>query len=139
MQNTLEMIPDAGIPAHPAFLRRVLLLDAATCFATGLAMTFGTAALSGLTLLPEDLLRGAGVSLFPIALFMAAVALRRPIPAAGVWLIILGNIGWVAGSLYLLSGAVAFNALGAAFVAMQAFAVAGLAALEVLGVRRLTA
>lgn len=139
MQKTLEMTNDASLFAHPLFLRRVLLLDAATCLVTGLAMTLGAGVVSGLTLLPEDVLRGAGASLFPIALFMAVVALRRPVPAAGVWLIVLGNIGWVAGSLYLLTGAVPFNALGAAFVAMQAFAVAGLAALEIAGVRRLTA
>ncbi len=139
MQTTFETTNGAGFLSHPLFLRRVLLLDAATCLAAGLAMTLGAGILSGLTLLPEYLLRGAGGSLFPIALFMAVVALRRPVPAMAVWLIILGNIGWIAGSLYLLTGAVGFNALGAAFVAMQASAVAVLTTLELLGVRRLAA
>jgi hypothetical protein len=84
-------------------------------------------------------LRGAGASLFPIALFMALVAMRRPIPVAGVWLVIAGNVGWVLGSLVLLGGGAAFNALGAAFIGVQALAVAALAALELVGLRRFAA
>jgi hypothetical protein len=132
------MRPNTSVFSHPLFLRRVLLLDAATCVATGLAMTAGAALISELTELSASLLRGAGASLFPIALFMAMVATRSPISIAGVWLVIVGNVGWVLGSLALLGGGVAFNALGGVFIAVQAVAVALLAGLELVGVRRVS-
>jgi hypothetical protein len=52
--------------------------------------------------------------------------------------VIFGNIGWVAGSLWLLfSGSVAPNDLGRAFILAQALGVAILAQLEIMGIRRL--
>ncbi|MBY0511797.1 MAG: hypothetical protein K2P94_16785 [Rhodospirillaceae bacterium] len=137
MQNTTAATAHiGGLFSHPLFLRRILLLDAAICVATGLVMATGAATVSQLTQLPSALLSVAGASLFPIALFMALVATRRPIPSAGAWLVILGNAGWVIGSLALLTGTVPFNALGAAFVLTQALAVAGLAVLETIAVRK---
>jgi hypothetical protein len=41
----------------PKFLRIVLLIDAATCAATGLLMTLGGDMLARLTAVPEPLLR----------------------------------------------------------------------------------
>lgn len=137
MQTATTMNANTSLFTHPQFLRRVLLLDALTCVATGLAMTLGVDLTTQLTALPAGLLTTAGASLFPIALFMAWVATRKPIPAAGVWLVILGNVGWVFGSLALLTGWAPFNTLGAGFVTMQALAVAGLAALEFVGLRRI--
>jgi hypothetical protein len=136
MQSATAMRPNTSLFSHPLFLRRVLLLDAATCLVTGLAMMAVAGVISGFTELPVGLLRSAGASLFPIALFMAVVAMRRPIPVAGVWLVIVGNVGWVLGSLVLLGGGAAFNALGAAFITVQALAVVALAGLELVGVRR---
>jgi hypothetical protein len=123
---------------HPRFLRNVLFVDAATCVATGVLMCFGASVVSGVTRLPEALLFGAGLSLFPIAAFIVLVAAsRRPI-TAGVWVVILGNVGWVIASLWLLvAGGLAPNALGAAFVVVQAIAVAVLAELEILGLKRI--
>lgn len=110
-------------------LRPLLLLDAATCAAMGLVLDFGAQPLAALTGLPAGLLLAAGISLFPIALFMAMSA-WRPHPAA-VWLIIAGNAGWVLGSLALLiPGLLAPTMLGIAFVLVQALAVAVLAWLE---------
>lgn len=126
------------ISNYPRFLRTVLLIDAATCVATGLLMTLGASSLAGLTQLPPDLLWSAGVSLFPIAAFMAFVATRATLPRAGVWLVILGNVVWVGASLgVLFGGAVSPNAFGYVFVAVQALAVAVLAELEFTGVRKL--
>lgn len=122
---------------HPNFLRTVLLIDAATCVATGLLMTAGAGPVARLTQIPAGLLMTAGLSLFPIAAFIAFVATRVSSWPAGVWLAILGNAGWVLGSLWLLvSGTVAPNGLGIAFVVIQAIAVAALADLEWLGIRR---
>lgn len=110
-------------------LRPLLALDAATCAVMGLALDFGARPLAALTGLPAPLLLYAGISLLPIALFMA-VAAWRPHTFA-VRLIILGNAAWVAASLALLvSGWVAPNGLGIAFVMVQALAVAALALLE---------
>jgi hypothetical protein len=126
------------ISNHPRFLRSVLLIDAATCVATGLLMTFAAGFLADLTQLPPDLLRSAGLSLFPIAAFIAFVATRAVLPRAGVWLVILGHVAWVGASLgVLLGGAISPNAFGYAFVAFQALAVAVLAELEFTAVRKL--
>jgi hypothetical protein len=122
---------------HPNFLRSVLLIDAATCVATGGLMTIAASPLAALTQIPDALLFNAGLSLVPVAAFMVLVATRRTIRAAGVWLVIVGNIAWVTGSIWLLaSGAISPNMLGAAFTAVQAAAVALLAVLEAAGLRR---
>lgn len=122
---------------RPNFLRNVLLVDAATCVVSGLLMTIAAKPVASLTGLPADLLGSAGLSLFPIAAFIAFVATCRPAWPLGVWLVILGNIGWVAGCLGLLFGTfVSPTAVGMAFVSAQAIAVAALAELEFTGLRR---
>jgi hypothetical protein len=123
--------------SRPAnFLRTVLLVDAATCVASGVLMTLGSAPTAGLTAIPPALLLYAGLSLFPIAAFMAVTATRPVISRVAVWLIIDGNVAWVVGSLWLMVGsAIAPNALGHAFIGAQALAVAVLAALEYAGLR----
>jgi hypothetical protein len=123
---------------HPNFLRAVLLADAGTCVATGLLMSAAAGPVAALTQIPAGLLFDAGLSLFPIAAFIAWVGTRRSLPTLGVWLVVLGNLGWVAGSLWLLAGGVIGpNAFGIAFIAVQAAAVATLAGLEYLGLRHL--
>ena len=120
------------------FLRTVLVLDAATCLATGGLMTAGASLLSSLTRIPEGILWLAGLSLFPVAAFIAVVAFRRPPARPGVWLVILGNAAWVVGSLILLfAGGIAPNTLGLGFILVQAVAVAVLAELELVGLRRM--
>ena len=122
------------------FLRRVLLADAATCVASGVLTSVLTSTVAGLTQIPSTVLFYSGLSLFPIAAFMAFVATRVALPVAGVWLVILGNLGWVLGSLWLIvGGGISPNALGVAFIVAQATAVAVLAALEYVGLRHVTA
>lgn len=122
---------------HPAFLRTVLRIDAATCIATGLLMSVGSGMLAGLTQIPSGLLMSAGFSLFPVAAFIAFVASRSPVWPLGVWLVVVGNIGWVLASLWLLTGgAIKANAFGSAFVLIQAAAVAVFAYLEYAGLDR---
>jgi hypothetical protein len=126
------------IAQHPNFLRTVLLLDVATCLLTGLLMKMGAVPLAELTDIPAAVLLYAGVSLFPVAAFITLVGVMPAIPATGVWLVIMGNGAWVAASLWLMiSGAISPNALGYAFIAGQAFAVAMLAGLEYAGLQRL--
>jgi hypothetical protein len=119
------------------FLRAVLLVDAVTCVATGLLMVVGAGLLADFTALPEALLRYAGLSLFPVAAFIALVATRDRLVLPAVWIVIAGNVLWVAGSvLLLLSGAITPNVLGYVFVGAQAAAVAVLAELEYFGLRQ---
>ncbi len=129
--TTLEAILD-----RTAALRRVLMVDAATCLATGLLMTLFATPLSALLGLPATLLLYAGMSLFPIAAFMAWLAVRRDVSRWGAWLVILGNAGWVAGSVLVL---LLFSptAAGYAFVIAQAVVVGFLAELEYTGLRRI--
>lgn len=120
----------------PSFLRRLLWLDAATCIATGALMNIGAAPLAALLNLPPALLFYAGLSLFPIAAFIVFVASRATIPVAGVWLIVIGNAAWTLTSLALLTdNRLTPNALGIAFILIQAAAVAVLAELEYTGLK----
>jgi hypothetical protein len=122
---------------QPHFLRAILTLDVVTCVATGTLMAVGSARLSSLTLIPANVLWIAGMILFPIAVFIAVVAARLPRSLTGVWLVIGSNAGWVIGSLALLvDGGFSPNAFGAAFIVVQAVAVAILAELEFMGLRQ---
>jgi hypothetical protein len=128
-----------GVVDRPDFLRIVLFVDAGTCFAMGVLMTTGSSLLAGITQIPAGLLMSAGMSLFPIGAFIAFVAARAATWPTGVWLVIVGNLGWVAGSLWLLAGGhLVANGLGNTFVLFQAAAVALFAGLEFLGLRRIT-
>ena len=129
--TTLEAILDRTAP-----LRRVLMVDAATCVATGLLMTLFATPLSTLLGLPAVLLAYAGASLFPIAGFMAWLALRREVLLWGAWVVTLGNVGWLAGSVLVLL-LTSPTGLGYAFVIAQAVVVAFLTELEYVGLRRI--
>jgi len=110
-------------------LQNVLLLDAATCVATGALMAFGSNFVAGLTGIPAPLLYWAGLILFPIAALMIYAGLQATPPRPIVWLIVLGNIGWVIASLGVFAF-IAPNALGYIFILAQAAVVAVLALLE---------
>lgn len=110
-------------------LQNVLLLDAATCVAAGALMAFGSSFVAGLTAIPVPLLYWAGLILFPCAALMAYAGLQTVPPRPIVWLIVLGNIGWVIASVAVLAF-IAPNALGYIFILAQAIVVAVLALLE---------
>ena len=124
---------------HP-FLRQVLFVDAAVSGAAGLLMMVGAPFLSPLFRLPEGLLFWAGLALVPFVGLLLAVARRGETSRLVLVDIIAINALWVAASFGLLaSAAVAPTLLGHAFVIAQALAVALLAALQVIGLRRTTA
>lgn len=118
------------------FLKRVLFLDAASCLGMGTALAIAGDILAAPLGLPTALLTGAGVALIPIGLFMAFVATRAAPPAILVWLIVLGNVAWVAKSLGVILLFPTITALGTAFVVAQAGWVMLMAALEYSGLRR---
>ena len=121
----------------PVFLRRVLVLDAFASGATGLLAIVASGFLSWLLDLPAGLLLGAGLLLVPYVLFVIYTATRSEIASAAVTLIIVANALWALASVaVLLSGWVAPNALGVAFVLVQAAVVALLGELQYVGLRR---
>ncbi len=119
--------------SRPEILRNVLLVDAGTCLASGVLMSLGAGPLSGLTGIPAGLLLYAGLALFPVVLVMAVVATKL-LSAGPVWLIVVGNAAWVAGSLWLLLGGIITpNAVGSFYILAQALVVAVLTWLEARG------
>lgn len=124
---------------NPAsILRNVLLLDAATCLATGLAMFALAGLLAGPLGLPVALLRWAGLSLLPFVGLLAHAARRSEWSRPQLWLILGLNALWVVDSVLLLvSGWVEPTSLGQAFVIGQACFVALLTELEFAGLRAL--
>ena len=119
------------------FLRRVLLADALISGATGLFMAIGAGFLADLLDLPEGLLREAGLVLLPYAVFVGYVATRAQLKRPLVWAIIVANALWALDSIVLLvSGWIAPNAFGYAFLIVQAVVVALLAELQYTGLRR---
>ncbi len=118
-------------------LRNVLVLDAAASGATGLLAIVASGLLAWLLELPAGLLLGAGLVLVPYVLFVVYTATRPAIPRAAVWTIIVANALWaIASVLLLLSGWVAPNALGVAFVLVQAGVVALHGQLQYMGLRQ---
>lgn len=118
-------------------LKNVLLIDALTCALFGALTTFGAGPVAAATALPVSLVFYAGLSLFPVAAFMAFAGLRVDRAPVLAWLAAGGNVLWVAASLGLLAGGlVAPNPMGEAFVLGQAAVVGILAALEIKGARR---
>lgn len=120
-----------------SFLRRALLADAGISGATGLLMALGAKTLEERLGMPAALLRYAGLGLIPFAALLAYLATRERTSRAGVWAVIEINATWVAASLLLLlSGWIALTGLGSAFVLLQALAVAGLALIQYVGLRK---
>lgn len=116
-------------------IRTILLVDAAACTAMGALLALYADLINRWTLIPEPLLFYAGLSLFPIALFMLVAALRTPPLPWALNIIVAGNVLWVIGSAALLLGLIPVNGYGAAFILIQAVAVAVLAWLEQIQLR----
>ena len=119
------------------FLRNVLKADAAFSAVGAVLMAAGAPIVAPLTGLPPTLLIGAGLALVPwVALLVYIV--RQPGVSRLVMIdVIAVNALWAAVSVGLLvSGMIAPNALGAAFVLAQALVVAVFAELQFVGMRR---
>ncbi len=121
----------------PNLLRLALIADAVASGATGLLLLVGAGFLAGILGLPQELLRYAGLVLVPFVAFVAFVGTRAEISRPAAALIVVVNAAWVVGSIaLLLSGWVAPTVLGYAFVLAVAVAVAVLAELQWIGLRR---
>jgi len=119
------------------FLQTVLRLDALTCVGSGVASIALGPMLSGALGLSAGLLSGSGVALLAVGAFIVFAAAKTPALRWPVWVVVLGNAGWVLASVLLLvSGVEQPTALGIAYVIAQAFVVAILAELEYVGLRK---
>ena len=119
------------------FLRNVLLLDALVSGAAAIILLGGAHMLSPLLEIPQSLLFWSGAALVPFVLMVLAVSRRQAVSRGMLLEIIAINAAWVIASFGLLvSGFIAPNLLGIAFVSAQAIAVALFAALQYVGLRR---
>ncbi len=119
-----------------SLLKYALLGDALASGAMGLLLVAAAAPLSGLLGLPESLLRLAGASLLPFAAIVAWIGTRPEPPRAAVWAVVAYNALWAVESFaLLLFGWYTPNALGIAFVVVQALVVAVFAEMQVYGLR----
>lgn len=118
------------------FLKRVLVLDAASCLSMGLLLTLGADTLAPMFGIDRQIVGGGGLALIPIGLFILWLGTRQAAAPAFVYLVIAGNVAWTVESFVLIANADGITALGIAFVGVQAAAVAGLSLLEWIGVRR---
>ena len=78
-----------------SLLRRVLVVDAVSTGAMGIAMVAFAELLAELLQLPVDLISEAGIVLLPFAAFVAFVASRSETSRIAVWVIIAVNAVWV--------------------------------------------
>lgn len=117
-------------------LRRLLSLDGFSCLVMGLLLCALPDTLASLGGLPEGLLRVAGLLLFPCAALMFGAALPNRTPPALAWLVVLGNVGWIAASLAVLGLIRGVTPLGEALVLGQAAVVAVVAWLEYRRLRK---
>ncbi|WP_137153613.1 hypothetical protein [Rhizobium sp. FKL33] len=112
-------------------LANLLILDACTCAGMGAALGLFHTPVGAWTGIPAPLLFWAGVALLPVAAFMAITARLRPIPALAAHMVVAGNAVWILASLALpVTGVISPNALGWAFLIVQAAAVAFLTIAE---------
>ena len=119
------------------FLRNVLAVDAAMSLAAGAVSVLGAGLLAPLLGLPQPLLFWAGLFLLPWSAFLFALSRRAELSRLLLIDVIAINGLWVVASLAILvAGLVAPNVLGIAFLLVQATAVAVLAELQFMGLRR---
>ena len=108
-------------------LRLALTADAAASVGLGGLMIAASGFVAGLTDLPGGLLFWAGIVLIPWGAFIAWAATRNAIPRLAAQIVIEVNLLWTIGSFALMAfGVVHPNALGVAFVTVQAVAVLAL-------------
>jgi len=122
------------------FLRRVLLFDAATCLITGTVMLTASGTVERLLAIPAPLSRVLAVVLLVFGAAVARVATRRELLGStvwAVWAIVAMNALWAVESILALAfGWLEPNSLGRAFIIAQAVAVAVIAELQFIGLRR---
>jgi hypothetical protein len=126
-----------SIFASPNFLRRVLWADAAAGAASSLLHLLGAGLLAPLLGLPHGVLVVSGAGLLVYVAAAMYLAACEPASRSGVGMLIAANWAWVgATAVVFMMNASTATALGQAYLVVHALAVAALAELEWLGLRR---
>lgn len=125
-------------PNHSTtLLKFALVADAVASGATGLLMAAGAGLLAGFLVLPEPLMRYAGLFLLPYAAMVAWAGSRPEIPRGLAGLIAAINVVWATGSVALIAlGVISPSLIGGLFVTAQAAVVALFAILQIVGLRQ---
>ena len=122
-----------------AFLKTVLIADAAASGAVAVLQLVAANWLSQRSMLPHALLVGTGAFLVIYAAMLTWLARRTTVWSAVVGTVVLGNVAWAVACVALVLGqASTLSGLGVAFVAVHAVAVLLFAALEYSGLRAST-
>lgn len=115
----------------PCLLRQVLFADAALSLATGAVQILPAAPLADLLRLPAPFLVGSGWIMLGYGAVVGWAATRDPLRIGLVMSFALGNFAWALACVALLAGGwIAPNAFGAAWILVQAVAVAVLGELQ---------
>jgi hypothetical protein len=118
-------------------LRLALRIDAIATAASGVLLAAAAGPLAEKLGLPQPLLLGAGLFCLGYAGLVGWMSAHVRLPAAGVWAIVLGNVGWAIGCLELaFTDVLARSSLGVEFLVVQAVAVLVFADLQWFGLRR---
>lgn len=124
-------------PAPDTRLRTLIRWDVAMTLPVGLAMALLAAPLAAVTGLPEMLLRSVGLALLPYVAWLLWLARRPSVPRGTAWTMVAINALYAMECVLLpLLGWIAPNALGWAFLLVQAMVVGSFA---LLGTRVLRA
>ena len=119
------------------FLRRAIVGDAVITGAMAVLLTAAAGVLGPMLNLPETLLRETGIFLIVYAALVGFLGSRELMPKLAVCLVIGANALWTVDSIALLfTGWVQPNMLGQAFVVAQAVAVAVIAEMQFIGLKR---
>lgn len=129
----------ATTAAQPAdrFLRTILKIDTVTCAVTGAGFVALGEVHWEVFGLPTALTMPAGIFLIALAVGLWTLGSLTAVNAKAVWVVVAGNFAWVAASIMLIvASLVDLTTLGIVFVAVQAAAVAVIAELEIVGLRK---
>ena len=139
MSNATTTSLVTSFTAPSPLLRKALLADALLSGITGLVLLLAAGPLAIPAGLPVGLLRWSGIILIPFATFVAWLGTRERVQRPLVFAVVACNALWALDSVLLLvTGWVEPTILGEVFVLGQAAAVAVLAELEFIGLRRST-
>ncbi|OYT90244.1 MAG: hypothetical protein CFE43_19120 [Burkholderiales bacterium PBB3] len=127
----------AGTALYPAWLRTVLWVDAATGLASGLSSLAAPDMQATLLGLPAALVQASGAVVLAFVALIALLLLAKPQPPLwGLRTLVAGNALWVVASVVVVElHWPTLNALGVAYVLLQAGFVAVLAGLQARAMR----
>jgi hypothetical protein len=127
----------ATTQAGAGLLRFALTADAAVTGVNAVAYVAGAVVLDSVLGVPTGVLLATGAFLAVYAALVLRLATRATMPRGAVLAVIGGNAVWTAGSLLLLAlDTFTPSAAGQVWIALQAVAVGGFAALQLQGLRR---